>query len=159
MGDIKAFVKEQPLPEASIIPVSGFTYSLGERGILRLNLRNAHPMKDILDLHGGQNYNTVMPSLCCKLRKTPEIEAFAASQQREWLKWTVEEDCIAAEVNGISCHAAAPEKGFSALKRLSNLLLGCECLDAGDHAQLCAIAHAIEDYNGRSLGVYDVILY
>jgi len=155
MADIKAFVSEQPLPEVSIIPDSGFPYSLGERGILRLNLRNSKPMKDILELHGGQNYNTVMPSLRCVLRRTPEMEAFAASQQREWLKWTVEEDAITAEVNGVSSHAAAPENGFSALKRLTNLLLGCECLDAGDHAQLMGMAHAIEDHHGCCLGICD----
>jgi len=156
MGDIKHFVKEQPLPEASLIPDSGFPFSLGERGILRLKLKNQQPAADVLELQGGQNYNTVMPSLRCVLRKTPELLGFIASQKREWLKWKEQEDSILLEISGISSHAAAPEKGFSALKRLSNLLIGCECLDANDHAQFVAMAHAIEDCNGKMLGIYDV---
>lgn len=153
MEDVKAFAGEQPLPAASIIPDSGYPVSLGEMGIMRIDLKSELELQDVLALEGGQAYNIVLPLLKCSLRKNPVLAQELRACTEEWLELSETDGTLDLIVKGIAAHAAGPENGVSALKRLSELLVKCEGLNTSDRAQFRAIAHALADHNGHALGI------
>ena len=153
MDDIARFVQEMPLPAVSLVPDSGFPYSLGERGIVRLNVTGTKPVHAILSLHGGQNYNTLLPLLRCEVRRTPELADYLAARSCDWLQVDDTAETFILTVSGIAAHAAHPENGLSALKRLADLL--SPVLPGDDREQLAFIAHALTGSDGQPLGIND----
>jgi len=153
MEDIQAFVREQPMPAASIIPDSGYPVSLGEKGILRLDLKSEFTLNDVLALEGGEAYNIILPLLKCSIRKNPALTEQLRACTEEWFGMTETDETLEITVKGVAAHAAGPANGVSALKRLSEILRDCDGLDASDRMQFKVIAHALSDYDGTALGI------
>lgn len=153
MGDIHAFIREQPRPAACTVPDTSLPYSLGERGILRLDLISRIPLRDVTSIEGGKAYNMVMPSAICTLRKSEALLRELQEHPADWLTIGETADSIELTVQGIAQHAGAPASGISALKRLSGLLMNLSSLDASDAAQFASIARALSDTDGTVLGI------
>ncbi len=155
MADLRAYTREQPLPDASLVPDGGFPVSLGERGILRLDIPLDAPLSDILSLHGGKSYNTVMAELTARVKKSGALMRWLSAHSQPWLSVTDEGDALRLDVKGVAAHTAHPEQGDSALRRLCVLLKDCDSLNAHDRDALGAIALALSDTNGAALGIAD----
>lgn len=153
MKDIQRYAAEQQAPTVSLVPDSGFPFSLGERGILRLDVKSEQAMTDVLSLNGGEAYNTVMPGLVCRLRKSEALKAWLEAHARAWLSVTEEADALCLDVRGVAAHAGYPKGGESAFYRLSSLLAECEELCAADLEALRAAAFALSDTDGTALGI------
>ena len=155
MADLRAFTREQPLPDASLVPDGGFPVSLGERGILRLDISLDVPLSDVLSLNGGEAYNTVMAELTARLKKSDALAGWLNARPQPWLSVTNEGETLRLDVKGVASHAANPHQGDSALRRLCALLKDCDGLSAHDRGVLDTIALALSDTNGAALGVAD----
>ena len=155
MADLRAFAREQPLPDASLVPDGGFPVSLGERGILRLDLSLDAPLSDVLSLDGGEAYNTVMAELTARLKKSDALAGWLNARPQPWLSVTDEGEALRLNAKGVASHAATPHQGDSALRRLCALLKDCDGLSAHDRGVLDTIALALSDTNGAALGVAD----
>ena len=132
MADLRAFTREQTLPDASLVPDGGFPISLGERGILRLDVSLGAPLQDILSLNGGEAYNTVMAELTARVKKSDSLMNWLDAHPQPWLAVTDEGE---------------------ALRRLCAFLKDCDSLNAHDRSVLGTIALAFSDTNGTVLGV------
>lgn len=155
MADLRAYTREQPLPDASLVPDGGFPISLGERGILRLDISLDAPLSDVLSLDGGEAYNTVMAELTARLKKSDALAGWLNARPQPWLSVTDEGETLRLDVKGVASHAATPHQGDSALRRLCALLKDCDGLSAHDRGVLDTIALALSDTNGAALGVAD----
>lgn len=153
MQDMQHFVREQPMPDAALVPDGGFPFSLGEKGILRLDLTFDEKMQDIVSLHGGDAYNTVMPELTCRLRGGEPLNAWLNGHPQDWLHVSAEGDTLFLTVRGLAAHAAHPTGGDSALRRLCALLCECDALSANDRKAMALIAGALSDSNGQAMGI------
>lgn len=153
MKDVAAFVREQPLPDASLVPDSGFPLSLGERGILRADVTAERPLRDVLELNGGKAYNTVLSSLVCRVKKSERRRNWLEAHARAWLTVTEEEDALRLEARGVAAHAGHPADGENALARLCGLLQDCEELCEADRELLRAVARLLSDTDGTALGI------
>lgn len=153
MTDLRAYVREQPLPDASLVPDGAFPISLGERGILRLDVSLDAPLDDIFSLHGGEAYNTVMAGLTVRLKKSDALVHGLSAHPQPWLTVTDEGETLRLEAKGAAAHAAAPQRGDSALRRLCTLLKDCDGLSAHDRDVLSTVSLALSDTNGTALGV------
>ena len=60
MGDLDGFKKEQPMPDISLIPDSGFPIFRGEKGIMRFYARSRRPFDMIVDFSGGEAFNIIL---------------------------------------------------------------------------------------------------
>lgn len=155
MADLRAYAREQPLPDASLVPDGGFPVSLGERGILRLDISLDAPLSDVLSLNGGEAYNTVMAELTARVKKSDALVSELNARPQPWLSVTDEGDTLRLDVKGVASHAANPHRGDSALRRLCTLLEECGGLSAHDRGVLSAVTLALSDTNGAALGVAD----
>ncbi len=155
MADLRAFAREQKLPDASLVPDGGFPISLGERGILRLDVSLDAPLSDILSLRGGEAYNTVMAELTARLKKSDALAGWLNARPQPWLSVTDEGEALRLDAKGVASHAATAHQGDSALRRLCALLKDCDVLSAHDRSALGAVALALSDTDGAVLGVAD----
>lgn len=155
MADLRAYTREQPLPDASLVPDGGFPISLGERGILRLDIPLDAPLCDILSMNGGKAYNTVMAELTARVKKNDSLISWLNAHPQPWLTVTDEGSALRLDVKGVAAHTAHPQQGDSALRRLCALLKDCDGLNAHDRGALGTIALALSDTNGTALGVAD----
>lgn len=155
MADLRAFAREQTLPDASLVPDGGFPISLGERGILRLDVSLDAPLSDILSLRGGEAYNTVMAELTARVRRSDALARWLSAHPQPWLSVTDEGEALRLDAKGVASHAATAHQGDSALRRLCALLKDCDVLSAHDRSALGAVALALSDTDGAVLGVAD----
>lgn len=155
MQDMQHFVREQTLPDAALVPDGGFPFSLGEKGILRLDLTFNEEMQSIVSLHGGDAYNTVMPELQCRLHAENNLKSWLSSHAQDWLDVSDEGDTLLLTAHGLAAHAAHPTGGDSALRRLCALLCQCDVLAPIDRRAMTLIAEALSDSSGQALGIAD----
>ncbi len=153
MKDIQNFVREHSLPEAALVPDGGFPFSLGERGILRLDLTLEKTLQDIVSLNGGEAYNTVMPEMTGCLHASAALKTWLAEHTQPWLSVSQDGDTLLLSALGIASHAAHPTRGDSALRRLAALLTTCDILAETDRQAMALIAHALSDSDGQALAI------
>ena len=155
MRDAAAYAREQVPPTVSLVPDSGFPVSLGERGILRVDVSSGRSMEDVLCLEGGEAYNIVLPQLTARFRKSATLAAFLQERTEEFLSLAEEEDALVLTVQGVAAHAGNPLLGESALLRLARLLSACPALCAGDRDQFAAMERVLSTTDGSTLNIAD----
>ena len=160
MADIRAFGKEQRLPAVSIVPDSSFPVSLGERGVCRVDIIS-EKSDDVISLSGGAAYNTVLGILGCVLRDKPGLREYLEERGGDCLSVTGSDDgTLGFTVRGVPSHAGHPERGDSALRRLSFLLRDCPFISENDRRLFSVIASDLGDVRGEAIGIaaYDETL-
>ncbi|MBO6019597.1 MAG: M20/M25/M40 family metallo-hydrolase, partial [Clostridia bacterium] len=60
MEDVASFVRENPMPDFSLVPDNDYPVSLGEKGICRFYVRSRDRFSDILSFAGGLAFNVVL---------------------------------------------------------------------------------------------------
>lgn len=153
MGDARAFIREQPLPAASLVPDASFPVSFGERGIVRLDLRSREPLHDVLSISGGAAYNTVMGLLDCEIKEKEGLLGYLLETGKGFIAAEAGDGVIKLRVTGIPAHAGKPFLGDSALRRLSAVLADCPMLDPSDRETFGKILRDTGDPYGEGLGI------
>ena len=154
MQDIDRFVEEQPMPDFSIVPDTDFPVCHGEKGILSCKARSERPWKQIGSLSGGFVGNMVADSAAATLKKDPAILSAleAAAKKAEGITVAGGEE-ITVTAAGLGAHAAHPQGGDNAIKKLCGFLAGVEGLDSADR-EICAfVADTLKDCYGGGLGI------
>ncbi len=154
MADIARYVAEQPMPDFSIVPDTGFPVCHGEKGILRLQYQASEPFQLITSLTGGLVTNMV----CGKAQAAlPYDEAWAAelkllARGRDDITVAADGAAITVEARGIPSHAAHPEGSRNAIRLLAEFLLAVKALPNRDRALLELVREALGDDYAQHLG-------
>ena len=155
MADIAEFVKNEPMPDISLVPDGGYPFSYGEKSILRLYLTSKTAFREVIDITGGKAVNMVLD----------QVEAQIADKPGLWdelIRITADDDRITADragdritvtATGVAAHAAHPADGVNALDILAEVLGKCQSLCENDRAVFGRISALLADCNGASLGV------
>lgn len=155
MADIAEFVKNEPMPDISLVPDGGYPFSYGEKSILRLYLTSKTAFREVIDITGGKAVNMVLDQVEAQIADKPglwdELIRITADDDRI----TVDRagDRITVTATGVAAHAAHPADGVNALDILAEVLGKCQSLCENDRAVFGRISALLADCNGASLGV------
>jgi len=129
MEDMEGFIKNEKMPEVCIVPDSDFPLSLGEKGIMHVDIKSNKAFEDITLFEGGKAYNVILDNVLVKLKNGEELT-----------------------FKGITSHAAWPEGSANAAYKAANELINLD-ISENDKAILRSFAHFIEGYYGENLGI------
>ena len=157
MGDILEFVKNEPMPDLSLVPDSGFPCSLGEKGILHMWAKCDQPFTAILDMQGGNAFNIVLDRVTTRIAPN---DALAKELQekcagcKEYVLDVEADGTICLQAIGVAQHAAYPSKDtVNATWLTAKLLCSCENLPESDKAILHTPEIAFGTFYGEGLGI------
>lgn len=155
MADMAEYVKNEPMPDISLVPDGGYPFSYGEKSILRLYLTSKTAFREVIDITGGKAVNMVLDQVEAQIADKPglwdELIRITADDDRI----TVDRagDRITVTATGVAAHAAHPADGVNALDILAEVLGKCQSLCENDRAVFGRISALLADCNGASLGV------
>ncbi len=145
MRDICAFRAEQPMPEVSLVPDSGFPVFRGEKGILRFWLVSNRRLQCLKSLFGGEAYNMVLSRV--------EADVNAVPGEAPGLAVRSCEGGAHVTATGVARHAAHPEDSVNAMLLLIRALLGTEGVSEEDRETLSSAERFLADYCGFGFGI------
>ena len=125
MGDIEAYVRNEQMPDLSIVPDNAFPCSLGEKGILRMWAKSRETLKEVVEFQGGSAFNSVLDQVKVTLKNG---EGF--------------------ETKGVAKHAGSPDGSVNAA-----YLAAQKLLDTEDGALMAAACKVLESPYGEGLGI------
>jgi succinyl-diaminopimelate desuccinylase len=152
MGDIKSFVKEQKLPDVNIVPDAGYPAAIGQKGILRFDVRSEKPFEDIVNVSGGTAYNIVLDKVSAKIVNKEGMLSEMLQKKPDCIE-IGDGNFITVSVAGVSAHAARAEQGVNALGILANFLLEIDSLSGSDKEILKFVSESLSDVYGKSWGI------
>ena len=156
MGDITAFVKNEKMPDFSLIPDSAFPCSLGEKGILRMWAECDTPLQTIRDFNGGDAFNTVLDKVTVTMNANAQLakEIKEKIATNEAFTLSINEDgTIVLIAKGAAMHAAYPFGSVNAAVVAAKLLCECNCMNPTDKETLSTIVWMLESNYGENLGI------
>ena len=130
MDDIKAYVKNEPMPDVSIVPDGEYPYYRGEKSIVRLMLKSKDSFNNIKSISGGSSYNIIPDNL--------EV---------------VYNDGEIKNIKGISGHSANPEGTLNPLIKFSQNAQADDKLSYEDKKILKNICEIFKDNYGTGFGI------
>ena len=155
MADIAEFVKNEPMPDISLVPDGGYPFSYGEKSILRLYLTRKTAFREVIDLTGGKAVNMVLDQVEAQIADNPGLWDELVRITADDARITVDRagDRITVTATGVAAHAAHPADGVNALDILAEVLEKCQNLCENDRAIFGRASALLADCNGASLGV------
>ncbi len=155
MEDIKAFAKEQKIPEISLIPDAEFPCSTGEKGICQLYATSNVEFSDIVEFKGGEAFNIVLDKATAKIKWTKALqdELTELSKDNPSIAVAKDDDVIVVLAKGIAKHASIPEGSINSAYLISDLLSKSKCICDGDRNIMKQAAHILSCPFGTSLGI------
>ena len=155
MGDVEAFVRNEVMPDLSLVPDSSFPCALGEKGILRMWAECDTPLQMIRDIRGGDAFNIVLDKTEVLLPADAALEAQlrAAIADNAAYELTAAEGGLLLRCTGVAKHAAHPEGGINATVLACNALLTCDALPESDRHILQTVSNLITAPDGSGLGI------
>lgn len=156
MEDLGNFLKEQKMPDVSIIPDADFPCSTGEKGIYHFWCKNRDVLSDIISISGGEAFNIVLDKVYTKIKYTDELysELKAKTETAEEFILSSDDGVITLLAKGIAKHASIPDGSVNAAYITAKLLCGCDNLSANDKAIMQMTCDILSSSYGESLDVY-----
>ena len=130
MDDIVDFVKNENIPDLSIVLDGEYPYYAAEKSRTRILLESCTPFEQIKDIRGGKCYNIILNSV--------EIEY---------------EDGSTVKVNGAGGHAGSPEGIENPLVKYIENLSGEEKISRSDKEILKDVYEILSDCYGSGLSI------
>lgn len=134
MDDAEYYVKNQPIPDLSLVADSGFPVCYGEKGILEVVLKSQKLDNKTILIEGGTVSNLV-----------PDMA------RAEWCTENGLKQAIFSK--GISAHTAFPQGGENAIAALCKNLLSNHLFSENDKRTLSFINEICMEYRGKTLGI------
>ncbi len=153
MGDIKGFLKNQKMPEISIVPDADFPCSTGEKGIYHFMAESRVPFSQIKSISGGEAYNIVLDCVTAEFDYSDELYSELKEKISDNFTLSKGNRTLILTAKGIAKHASIPEGSINAAYILFVFLSGCEELCENDRNILKNAASAIADYYGMGIGI------
>ncbi len=155
MADVKAFVKNKIIPDASIVPDGSYPFYSGEKGRVTFLLKKEQPFEKIISFTGGDCYNKVLDIATVTFAYDRELWTEIKEKITDDTAFTLaaKEDSFTISAIGTTAHAANPNKGINAAFLLTRLLSDCETLPENDRRIMCEAAEILETHYGENLGI------
>ena len=148
MGDIKAFTKEQPMPEVSIIADAAFPVYRGEKSFMRFYAVSREKFASVVEFQGGSDaFNIVAGKAHARFDRELDWEKFDGEPDL-----SLYDDKRTLYAKGISAHAALPDGSKNAVQILAAALAGCEQLPECDRNIFKRISAILGNY-GEGLNI------
>lgn len=155
MEDIESYVREQPMPDFSIVPDTHFPVCHGEKGILEIDTACNTPFSQIKSFCGGLASNVVPDRAEARLEIDRDLitglEGMAMST--EGIEVTVDGSDIVVRARGVSAHASRPQGSVNAIARLAAFLSEARGVSSADRAIMAIVADALSDSDGSTIGI------
>ena len=156
MGDMKDYLKEETMPDISIVPDADFPCSIGEKGIYHLMCESKIGFDSIVSINGGEAYNIVLDKVdvclpCGDGKLLDEINKKLSGS--EDIAVSVENNYINLRFKGIAKHASIPEGSVNAALLAADFLLSCSFVSESDKAILASAKEMLSCFYGNGLGV------
>lgn len=156
MGDLINYLKEQTMPDVSIVPDADFPCSTGEKGIYHFWCQSKAAFTDILSINGGEAFNIVLDKVMTKIRHSDrlfsEIETLVAGKNEFSLDTNGE--VISLLTKGIAKHASVPEGSVNAAYLVADILCKCHYLSSTDKSIMLNVRDILSSSYGETLNVY-----
>ena len=151
MEDIEAFVRENPMPDFSLVPDNDYPVSLGEKGICRFYARSRERFSDILSFEGGLAFNVVLDRVKIGIKHdSPLARALPeAIKGKADFSFAEENGVPTLTATGITAHASIPDGSVNAAARACDLLLSLPELGDCDRAVLTRAADLLSGVHGE----------
>lgn len=156
MEDINVFVKNEKMPELSFIPDSGFSCSLGEKGIFRLWNECRKPLQAVRSCRGGEAFNIVLDAVEMILEPNAELEVELRGKMEEAEGYSLsvlEDGALCLKTKGIAKHASSPEGSRNALLMAAGILVECATLNANDREIMQSLCKLLQSPYGEGMGI------
>ncbi len=152
MSDIKNYVKENTLPDFSLVIDSGFPVHYGDKGLLWLILSFDNVKFDTLfDLNGGNAYNIILGEANAVVKYSCEL--YDELLKNEKIQVRKNEDVIEIYAKGISNHGAAPWGTVNAGGVILEALFNSSAFNKKDKEKLELPLKLLTTYDGDALGI------
>lgn len=155
MSDIKAFSKEQDMPDVSLVLDADFPCSVGEKGICHLVATSGEKCQDIIDISGGEAFNVVLDKVKITIKYSADLENELSSKITSDNAFEMEKngDHIILLAKGMAKHAAEPEGSVNAMHKAAQLLSGCSSLCENDRKIMTEVTKALGCPFGTTMGI------
>ena len=155
MSDIKAFVKEQRMPDISLIPDADFPCSVGEKGICHFMASSGAKCQEIIDVSGGEAFNTVLDKVKIVIKYSESLEKELAQKTdgTEAFELEKKDENIILWAKGIAKHAAEPEGSINAMHSAAKLLAACLSLCENDRKIMAEVETILGSPFGTTMGI------
>ena len=155
MADIEAYVKQEPMPDASIVADGEYPCYCGERGALRFKLISQKAFDTIKSISGGKASNIILGEITAEIPYEEKLwsQLEASCKGNDSFVLTKNEDIISVVAKGISSHMMHAEESLNAGKVLFGMLAGCDALSVNDRTILKEATTYLEDAYGTGFGI------
>ena len=154
MSDIGAFVKNEAMPDLSLVPDAAFPCGLGEKGILRMWARCGQVLTAVREFKGGNAFNIVLDHVDAVVDYS---KALAAELEGKCTgapyTLRVTDEAIYLSADGVAKHAASPDGSVSAVYLLAKLLASCETLPESDRVIFGTVESFLSSHWGEGMGI------
>ncbi len=156
MKDMINYLKEQKMPDVSIVPDADFPCSTGEKGIYHFWCNSEEGFKDIISVSGGEAFNIVLDKLSTEIKHSDELYCELESKLANQSEFNLETDgkTIKLLSKGVAKHASIPDGSVNAAFLTAELLSGCENISEDDKKLLIKIKNILSSSYGKTLNVY-----
>lgn len=155
MQDLEMYLKNQRMPEVSIVPDADFPCSVGEKGIYHFWCESENAFTDIVDFSGGEAFNIVLDKAKATLKLSDALlnELTSLTENRDEFSLESDGETITVTSKGVAKHASIPEGSVNASELICRLLLDCSSLSHNDKNILLGASSALSSSYGAGLGV------
>lgn len=155
MGDMKDYLKEETIPDVSLVPDADFPCSVGEKGIYHLMSESKNKFDSIISMDGGEAYNIVLDKVNIRLPYSENTlnELEKITHRKENIFISVADNQISLLVKGIAKHASIPEGSVNAALVASEILLECSFVSDNDKRILEAAKQMLSCHYGKGMGI------
>lgn len=155
MGDMINYLKEQIMPDVSIVPDADFPCSTGEKGIYHFWCKCRDKFNDIISISGGEAFNIVLDKVTAEIKFNAELfeEIKNITSDNNSIEITSVDEKIVVKAKGVAKHASIPEGSLNAAYVFAEILSKCENLCENDKDILLRFSKILSDYHGKSLYV------
>lgn len=155
MEDMKDYLKEERIPDVSLVPDADFPCSVGEKGICHLMTESESCFDSIVSINGGQAYNIVLDSVevVVPYSEKTENEIIIKIKDMKNSSYTKDDNEIKLIIKGVAKHASIPEGSVNAALLAAEFLLKCDFVSGNDKKLLTGAKELLSCYYGKGLGI------
>lgn len=150
MGDMDFFLKEQSMPDVSIVPDNEFPLCIGEKGIMHFDAVATSPFSAPIDICSGSAYNIIPDS--AKAYINTDSSALSELESSD-IEYAIENGKTKLSASGVARHAAYPDGAVNALNKLLYTLSAISFFDDNDKSILSSAAKISSGFHGEVFGI------
>lgn len=155
MKDIDAYVSQEIMPDASLVPDGEYPCYCGERGTLRFKLISKKKFDTIKRIYGGKASNIILGEVTAEFLYEDILWEQIKMSCKDNDSFVIDKDdnTISVTAKGISSHLMNSENSLNAGKVLIDMLIGCKALSANDRLILEEMRCFLNDVFGVGFGI------